>query len=462
MLQKDEQEENKFNRDLERQSMRDRREYFGSPSAVPPTIKTSQPNSNFERSHDRRRSSGKLRSSFGAGWLRRSFGRQPRQPPPPLYGTDYGGTSYEEFERQCDSSRAYAIQLQGFDSGETSDYAYQNKGYQGSRDCLESAFMNPNRPDPLRKMPSYRGYVMGNTHAYNDAQALSTAQPSLAGVGALSAFPLLNTRDPHVHPSQAPGPTAGPPPSRPVRPILTPVAPPDVPSRPLVAFPSVSSINKPTVTVSPFSTSAQRQQDHTPPSQPEPVPRRPYSQDRTPPTQPEPIPRRPYSQEHSPPTQPDFIPRRQYSQEHTPPSHPEAFPKRPHSQSLLRVSADDLLKLDDMFGSTDNLNRSDPYGGHDPFEGVDSFLTPARGDRGSSYSLPDDFWEFSPEKLYIRQKIGDGVMGEVWRARAEGICGRPGQTVVAVKMLKGRHRALSRHFENQVLNAYRTHCEHNY
>lgn len=37
----------------------------------------------------------------------------------------------------------------------------------------------------------------------------------------------------------------------------------------------------------------------------------------------------------------------------------------------------------------------------------------------------------------MRQKIGEGAMGEVWRARAEGICNRPGQTVVAVKMLKG-------------------------
>ncbi len=56
----------------------------------------------------------------------------------------------------------------------------------------------------------------------------------------------------------------------------------------------------------------------------------------------------------------------------------------------------------------------------------------------NTYNLPDEFWEFPRDKLVFRQKIGDGVMGEVWRARAEGICGRPGQTVVAVKMLKGR------------------------
>ncbi len=56
----------------------------------------------------------------------------------------------------------------------------------------------------------------------------------------------------------------------------------------------------------------------------------------------------------------------------------------------------------------------------------------------NAYDLPDEFWEFPREKLVFRQKIGDGLMGEVWRARAEGICGRPGQTVVAVKMLKGK------------------------
>lgn len=47
-------------------------------------------------------------------------------------------------------------------------------------------------------------------------------------------------------------------------------------------------------------------------------------------------------------------------------------------------------------------------------------------------------WEFPHSKLFVRMKIGDGSFGEVWRAQAEGILGRPGRMVVAVKMLKGK------------------------
>ena len=51
---------------------------------------------------------------------------------------------------------------------------------------------------------------------------------------------------------------------------------------------------------------------------------------------------------------------------------------------------------------------------------------------------PEVPWEFPREKLFIRQKIGEGTFGEVWHARTEGILGRPGQQQVTVKMLKGK------------------------
>jgi len=56
---------------------------------------------------------------------------------------------------------------------------------------------------------------------------------------------------------------------------------------------------------------------------------------------------------------------------------------------------------------------------------------------------PEVPWEFPREKLYIRQKIGEGSFGEVWRARVDGILGRVGEQLVAVKMLHGSlHRFL--------------------
>ena len=59
------------------------------------------------------------------------------------------------------------------------------------------------------------------------------------------------------------------------------------------------------------------------------------------------------------------------------------------------------------------------------------------GHTNRAYSLPEELYEFPRERLNLRQRIGDGLYGEVWRARADGIMGRRGQIVVAVKMLKG-------------------------
>lgn len=40
--------------------------------------------------------------------------------------------------------------------------------------------------------------------------------------------------------------------------------------------------------------------------------------------------------------------------------------------------------------------------------------------------------------FFHRKRVGEGSFGEVWRAQAEGILGRPGMQAVAVKMPKGR------------------------
>jgi len=382
--------------------------------SVPQQPVPQQPN-RFVRSTDRRSSKGKSRSSFGADWIRRSFGRQPRQIPPDIYAPDYGGTSYEEFEKKCLSSRAYAIQLQGFDVGETDDFAYQNNAYRGSRDRLESAFNSPHGK-PL----SYQGYIMGgNTGAYDDARAMTSQQPSLAGMGALATFPILGPVNGQSHTAQLP-----------VRP--TPPIAPTVNNRPLMQFPSASSLaRKPTVSVPPFSPTADSASDADTCNSTEPLTGR------------------------SPPPQPNRPP--------PPPPPQQNFTKGHQRGHSLKVSSDDLLQLDNMFGSSDNLNRSDPYGGLDPF--TSSFKAPQRirqpaDNGGSTYSLPDELWEFPADKLYIRQKIGDGVMGQVWRARAEGINDHAGQTVVAIKMLKDdyneeEHRALRR--ELKVMKSLQPH-----
>ena len=33
------------------------------------------------------------------------------------------------------------------------------------------------------------------------------------------------------------------------------------------------------------------------------------------------------------------------------------------------------------------------------------------------YTVPDEVWEFPRDRLYIRQRIGEGLMGEVRRRR---------------------------------------------
>ena len=33
------------------------------------------------------------------------------------------------------------------------------------------------------------------------------------------------------------------------------------------------------------------------------------------------------------------------------------------------------------------------------------------------YTVPDEVWEFPRDRLYIRQRIGEGLMGEVRRLR---------------------------------------------
>ena len=69
----------------------------------------------------------------------------------------------------------------------------------------------------------------------------------------------------------------------------------------------------------------------------------------------------------------------------------------------------------------------------------DKVSTPLSHDvANSSRFQPEVPWEYPREKLYIRQKIGEGSFGEVWQAKAEGILGRAGKIIVAVKMLKGQ------------------------
>lgn len=51
---------------------------------------------------------------------------------------------------------------------------------------------------------------------------------------------------------------------------------------------------------------------------------------------------------------------------------------------------------------------------------------------------PEVPWEIPRDRLIFKKKIGEGSFGEVWRAKVEGILGRPGKQTVAVKMLKGR------------------------
>ena len=86
-----------------------------------------------------------------------------------------------------------------------------------------------------------------------------------------------------------------------------------------------------------------------------------------------------------------------------------------------------------------NPNPPKPNTGDPLLGNVNSQRPPAdHRTPGAPHSVPEEMWEFPREKVYLRQRIGDGLYGEVWRARAEGILGRHGQVVVAIKMLKGK------------------------
>ncbi|ELU15290.1 hypothetical protein CAPTEDRAFT_104413 [Capitella teleta] len=55
---------------------------------------------------------------------------------------------------------------------------------------------------------------------------------------------------------------------------------------------------------------------------------------------------------------------------------------------------------------------------------------------GSHAFQPEVPWELPREKLIFKKKIGEGSFGEVWRAKVDGILGRRGKEIVAVKLLK--------------------------
>ena len=74
-----------------------------------------------------------------------------------------------------------------------------------------------------------------------------------------------------------------------------------------------------------------------------------------------------------------------------------------------------------------------------PYSDQRSSSTESASARSQSAEFqPEVPWEFPREKLYIRQKIGEGSFGEVWRAKVDGILGHTGQQLVAVKMLRGQ------------------------
>ncbi len=135
-----------------------------------------------------RNSFGKGRNSFGKGLYGRNSERQQRQ----LHNSgDYGGTSYEEFEKNY--AKGHILHLQGFDGGESSDFAFQNRAYVGSIHTLETSFNGPF----MEKPPSYY-------EAYESANKLGYQQPSVAGMGALATFPILNPLSGHRHSQRIP------------------------------------------------------------------------------------------------------------------------------------------------------------------------------------------------------------------------------------------------------------------
>jgi len=57
-------------------------------------------------------------------------------------------------------------------------------------------------------------------------------------------------------------------------------------------------------------------------------------------------------------------------------------------------------------------------------------------------SLTPSRWEISPKQIDLRTILGNGAFGEVWKAVAYGLRGRPGETTVAVKRLKRKQSLL--------------------
>ena len=63
---------------------------------------------------------------------------------------------------------------------------------------------------------------------------------------------------------------------------------------------------------------------------------------------------------------------------------------------------------------------------------------PAQVSVYSSLSLETRSWEVPRESLTIKKIIGKGAFGQVAKATVTDLRGAPGETVVAVKMLKGK------------------------
>ena len=56
----------------------------------------------------------------------------------------------------------------------------------------------------------------------------------------------------------------------------------------------------------------------------------------------------------------------------------------------------------------------------------------------ASLALKTRSWEVPRESLTIKKIIGKGAFGQVAKAAATDLHGAPGETIVAVKMLKGK------------------------
>ena len=70
---------------------------------------------------------------------------------------------------------------------------------------------------------------------------------------------------------------------------------------------------------------------------------------------------------------------------------------------------------------------------------------PSRQDQKNVYAIRPPqtrSWEVPRESLTIKKIIGKGAFGQVAKATATGLRGRPVKTIVAVKMLKGERKHL--------------------